>query len=123
MDDLIGRLVANAGVDRTAAEKAAGIVLQFLMKEGRTEKARALLQCASAEAAMDSDSSTSLRSPSMFAAIGGLMGVGSQMMAAGLSIDRIQTVTRELLSFARKTAGKDAVGEIVGAGPGLGQFA
>ena len=44
MDDLIGRLVANAGVDRTAAEHAVGIILQFLMKEGPTEKVRALIE-------------------------------------------------------------------------------
>ncbi|MGB9394573.1 MAG: DUF2267 domain-containing protein, partial [Pseudolabrys sp.] len=34
MDELIGRLVANVGVDRSAAEKAVGIILDFLRKEG-----------------------------------------------------------------------------------------
>jgi hypothetical protein len=29
MDDLIGRLVATVGVDRTAAEKAVGTLLQW----------------------------------------------------------------------------------------------
>ena len=29
MDDLIGRVVASTGVDRPAAEKAVGIILQF----------------------------------------------------------------------------------------------
>jgi hypothetical protein len=43
MDDLIGRLVANAGVDRTGAEHTVGIILQFLMKEGPTEKVCALI--------------------------------------------------------------------------------
>jgi hypothetical protein len=32
MDNLIGRLVANADVDRMVAEKAVGITLQFLLK-------------------------------------------------------------------------------------------
>jgi predicted O-methyltransferase YrrM len=61
--------------------------------------------------------------PNMFGAIGGLMGVGTQMMAAGLSMGQIQTVARETLNFARENAGEDAVGEIVGAIPGLGQLA
>jgi hypothetical protein len=63
-----------------------------------------------------------LRAPSMLGAMGGLMGVGTQMMAAGLSMGQIQAVTRETMSFARENAGEDAVGEIVGAIPGLGQF-
>ena len=50
------------------------------------------------------------------------MGVGTQMMAAGLNMGQIQAVTRETMSFARENAGEDAVGEIVGAIPGLGQF-
>jgi hypothetical protein len=33
-DDLRGRLVANAGVDRTAAEMAGSAVKQFLLKRG-----------------------------------------------------------------------------------------
>jgi len=61
--------------------------------------------------------------PNMFGANGGLMGVGTQMMAAGLSMGQIQTVARETLNFARENAGEDAVGEIVGAIPGLGQLA
>ena len=43
MDDLIGRLVANVGVDRSVAATAVGIILQFLMKEGPADKVRALI--------------------------------------------------------------------------------
>jgi hypothetical protein len=59
----------------------------------------------------------------MFGAIGGLMEVGSQLMAAGLSMDQIQAVTSETLKFAREKAGEHAVGEVIGAIPGLGRFA
>jgi hypothetical protein len=54
--------------------------------------------------------------------MGGLMGAGSKMMAAGLSMGQVQTVSRETLSFAREKVGEDTVGEIVGAIPGLSQF-
>ena len=43
MDELIGRLVANVGIDRAAAEKAVGIILDFLAKEGRPTRCNALL--------------------------------------------------------------------------------
>jgi hypothetical protein len=124
MDDLTGRLVANAGVDRTAAEKAVGIIAQFLTKEGPTEKARALIRSMSGvDASPAVNSRMSSSSPSMLGAIGGVMGIGVQIVAAGLSMGEIRAVTRETMSFARGTAGDDAVGEIVGAIPGLGQFA
>ena len=93
MDDLIGRLVAIAGVDRTAAEKAVGIARQWPSEEGRSRALRAL-------APLVPDDNSSLRSPSM---------------------GRIDAVTRETFSFARDTAREAAVGEIVDAIPGLGQ--
>ncbi len=42
MDDLIGRLVASTGVDRTAAEKAVGTILHFLLKAGPNDAVLAL---------------------------------------------------------------------------------
>ena len=42
MNDLIGRLVAHPGVDRTAAKTSVGIILEFLLKEGPTETVQAL---------------------------------------------------------------------------------
>jgi hypothetical protein len=117
MDDFIGRLVANTGVDRTAAEKAVGIFVRFLLEEGRTEKVRALIpDMPGADAAMLAADPSS----SMFGALGGLMGVGGQLMAARLSMGQIQAVARETMSFVREKAGEDAVGEIVGGIPGLG---
>jgi hypothetical protein len=44
------------------------------------------------------------------------------MMAAGLSMSQVQAVTRETIGYAREKVGEDAVGEIVGAIPGLSQF-
>jgi hypothetical protein len=48
--------------------------------------------------------------------------VGSRLMAAGLGMGEIQGVTREIIAYAREKAGEEAVGEIVGAIPGLSQF-
>ena len=43
MDELIARLVADIGIDRAAAEKAVGIILDFLVKEGPADKVQPLL--------------------------------------------------------------------------------
>jgi hypothetical protein len=55
--------------------------------------------------------------------MGGIMGAANRLTAAGLSMGQIQCVTRELVAHGRETAGEDTVGEIVGAIPGLSQFA
>jgi hypothetical protein len=120
MDELIGRLAANVGVDRAAAATAVGIILQFLVQEGPADKVQQLIdRLPGAEAAIASAPSDS-SSGGMFG--GGVMAAGTRMMAAGLSMGQVQAVTRETISYAREKVGEDVVGEIVGAIPGLGQF-
>ena len=120
MDELIGRLVANTGVDRAAAEKAVGIILQFLLKEGPADKVKALIdKLPGAEAAIAA-APADTGGGGIFG--GGLMAAGTRLMAVGLSMGQVQGVTRETISYAREKAGEDAVGEIVGAIPGLSQF-
>jgi hypothetical protein len=120
MEELIGRLVAGVGVDRTAAATAVGIILQFLVKEGPADKVQALIdKLPGADAAIKAAPPDN-NSGGMFG--GGIMAAGTRMMAAGLSMSQVQSVTRETIAFARAKAGEDAVGEIVGAIPGLAQF-
>jgi hypothetical protein len=122
MDELIARLVANVGVDRDAAEKAVGVIFEFLLKEGPTDKVRALMdRLPGAEELMEAQGGIDASGAGGFA-MGGLMGAGTKMMAAGLSMDQIQGVTREVIAHAREIAGDEVVGEVVGAIPGLDQF-
>ncbi|HEY7230688.1 MAG TPA: DUF2267 domain-containing protein [Pseudolabrys sp.] len=119
MDELVGRLVANVGVDRGAAEKAVGIILDFLRKEGPSDKVQSLIdRLPGAEALLAQHSEAGSGAFSM----GGIMGAGTKMMSAGLSMGQVQGVTRETIAYAREKIGDDAVGEIVGAIPGLSQF-
>ena len=121
MDELVDRIVARVGVDRTVAEKSVGIIFDFLSKEGPTEKVHALLErLPGAEAAVAAARAND--GGGMFGSMGGIMGVGSRLMAAGLGMGEIQGVTRELIAFAREKAGDEAVNGIVDAIPGLSQF-
>lgn len=117
MDELVGRLVAEVGIDRGVAEKAVGIILAFLVKEGPADKVQALIaSMPGAEAAAQANESGGAFG------MGGIMGVGSALMAAGLSMGEVQSVARIVLAYAREKAGEDTVAELVGAIPGLGQF-
>ena len=74
MDELIGRLVANLGVERTTAETAVGIILAFLAKEGPPDKIQTLLaKLPGAEALIQ-------KAPAEGGGMGGVMGAGMQMM-------------------------------------------
>jgi hypothetical protein len=117
MNELVGRLVAEHGIDRGVAEKAVGIILAFLIKEGPADKVKPLLdRMPGAEAAAEASGAGG------GFGMGGIMGAGAALMGLGLGMPQVQAVTRTVLAYARETAGEDAVGEIVGAIPGLSQF-
>lgn len=119
MDELIGRLAAEVGIDREVASKALGIILAFLLKEGPADKVKALLD--NMPGAQELAAANANGGGGMFG-MGGIMAAGSQLMAIGLSMPQVQQVTRIVMADARAKAGDDAVGEIVGAIPGLSQF-
>lgn len=122
MDELIARLVADVGIDRATAEKAVGIIFDFLMKEGPADKVQALLaKLPGAEASMQRAASDT-EAGAMAGGMSGVMGAGMRMMSAGLTMDQVQSVTRAVIAYTREKAGEDAVGEIVAAIPGLAQF-
>ena len=115
MDELIGRLVAETGVDRAAAEKAVGIILDFLVKEGPTDQVQPLLaKLPGAQALIDKADDGG--------GMGGMMGAGMRIMAAGLSMEQVQSVARTVLSYTREKAGEATIGKIAAAIPGLAQF-
>ena len=117
MDELLDRLVSNVGIDRGVAEKAVGIILAFLLSDGPSDKVQALIdQMPGAEAATQAAASAG------GLGMGGVMGVGTKLMAAGLGMNQMQATTREIIAYAREKVGEDTVGEIVGSIPGLGQF-
>ena len=118
MNELIDRLVANVGIDKATAEKAVGIILAFLKKEGPSERVQALIDgMPGAEALVE----TQQAGGGMFD-MGGVMGVGTKLMGAGLSMGQVQSVTKEIIAYTREKAGDEAIGEIVATIPGLSQF-
>ncbi len=117
MDELIGRLVADSGVDRATAEKAVGIVFDFLVRESSYETLQPVLsRLPGADALMRAASTDG------GAAGGGIFGAGMRMMSAGLTLNQAQNVARQVLAYSRDKAGAEAVGAAVAAIPGLAQF-
>jgi hypothetical protein len=121
MDELIGRLATKAGIDDAVAEKTVGIILGFLRNEGPSDRVQALIdQIPGAEAAIAASSNGGGLGRLMG---GGLMALGTRLMALGIGIGEIQNVARELFGFGRDKIGADQMGEIIAGTPGLSHFA
>jgi hypothetical protein len=122
MDELIARLVADIGIDRSAAERAVGIILEFLVKEGPADKVRPLLAKLPGAEVLIEQTAGEGGSGLIDGMIGGVMGAGMRMMSAGLSMGQVQDVGRTVLAYAREKAGDKVGGEVGAAIPGLSQF-
>ncbi len=125
MDELIARITAAAGIDAALATKAIGMILNFLKKEGPPAEVDQLVGALpGAEDAMANAGKGGMMGglAGMMPGGGGVMGLGASLMGAGLSMGQVQSVSKEMFAFGREKAGEDAMGAIVGAIPGLGQF-
>jgi len=121
MDELVDQLAAKAGIDKAVAEKTIGIILGFLRKEGPSDQVQALIdKIAGAENAVEAAGKGAGLSGLMG---GGLMALGSRLMALGLGVGEIQNIARELFKFGRDRIGADQMGKIIAGTPGLSQFA
>jgi len=126
MEELISRLVANVGIDAGLAQKAVGIILGFLQKEGPpAEVGELIAKLPGAEALIAEHAGQGggvLGGLMGMMGGGGVMALGQQLMGAGLSMGQMGDVGKELFAYGREQAGEDTMGAIVGAVPGLGQF-
>jgi hypothetical protein len=131
MDELVSKIAEATGLDTATAASAIGIVLDFLRREAPADRVAAMFAAMpGAEALADqaAGSEGGGKPGGLMGALGGLMGGGGLMAlagkltGAGLSMDQMQTLGRELFAHGREQAGEDAMGEIVGAVPGLSQF-
>jgi hypothetical protein len=131
VNELVERIVSNVGIDAATAEKAVGIIMNFLLNEGPRDKVRELLaripggEAYAAQAAEPAESG--FGGFGGFGGLGSLMGGGmmkafNELTGAGLNMAQIQAVTRETVHYARDKAGEDLVGQVVGSIPGLSQF-
>jgi len=121
MDELIGRIVTNVGIERPVAQRAVGIIFDFLATEGPADKVPRLIEqlpgAPEAVAAARAEGGGGV-----LGGMGGIMSVGSRLMSAGLGMSEIRGVTREILSYAREKNGDEELDGIIDAIPGLRNF-
>jgi hypothetical protein len=124
MEELLARVTGATGLDAATAQKATGIILAFLRKEGPpAEVGRLFAAIPGAEdAAAQSGGAEGMAGGFMGMMGGGVMALGTKLMGAGVPMSQMAPLGHELFAYGRETAGEDTMGAIVGAIPGLSQF-
>lgn len=125
MEELIGRITRNVGLDEETARSAVGIILSFLYQQGPRDKVADLVALIPGAAAFVETGSND--DAATLGGLGGLMGGGvmavlGELQGLGLGMGQIQGVTQETVDYAREKGGDDLINEIAAAIPGLGQF-
>ncbi|MEJ1157960.1 DUF2780 domain-containing protein [Prosthecomicrobium sp. N25] len=137
VQELVERIRTGVGLDEDTATRAVSIILNFLRAEAPPEvMAEILAKIPEADALMAAPAVAEEGGRGgMLSTIGGLLGglvgggMGGVMAAftmltdAGLDMDQVQGVTREVIAFARERAGDAPVDAVLGSIPGLAQFA
>jgi hypothetical protein len=114
MDELVAKIVATTGVDAAVARRAAALILGFLLREGAPDKVPALVD------ALPGGREAIAANPG--SGVGGVMGVFSDLTAAGLGMGQIQGAAKAFVAYAREKSGAAVVDQIVASIPGLSQF-
>ena len=125
MEPLIARITQATGLDPEIAQRAVGLILAFLVKEGPQEEVTKLLDGmpgAQQLVAVSGDGGPGEGGGGFMGMGGGVMALGGKLMGLGVSMGHMQTLGRELFAYGRETAGEDVMGGIVGGIPGLNQF-
>jgi hypothetical protein len=128
MEELLARVTQATGLDQATAKKAIGIILGFLKKEGPPNEVNQLLAAmpGSDDALLLAGETSGSGGGGLTGMIssmgGGVMALGGQLMAAGVSMGQMQPLGKELFAYGREKAGEDVMGPIVGSIPGLTQF-
>ena len=121
MDELVSRIVNNVGIERSMAAKAVGIMLDFFATAGPPEKVQTFLaQLPGATEAIEAARAED--GGGFFGSMGGIMGVGSRLMSAGLGMGQIQGVARQVIAYARENAGDEEIDRIIDSIPGARTF-
>jgi hypothetical protein len=126
MDELITRITARTGLDAATAQKAVGLILDFLKKEGPPEQVNQLIAAMPQSETLMLQNETSGGS-GLMGMVGGMMGggvmaLGGKLMGIGVGMNQMQPLGQELFAYGREKAGEDVMGPIVGSVPGLQQF-
>jgi hypothetical protein len=123
MKEIVAQIADATGIDAELAEKALGMMLGFLEKEGDDAAVQKMIAAIPGAAELISEYGGDGGGGFMSGlAGGGIMGLGQKLMGAGLGMGEITALARQTIAVAKQYAGEETVDQVVASIPGLGQF-
>ena len=122
MDEIVKQIAEATGIDPSTAEKALGMMLGFLEKEGdETIVQQVIAKIPGADGLISEHAGNG---GGFLGGLmgGGIMGLGQQLMGLGLGMGEITALAKQTIALARQYAGDELVDRLVASVPGLGQF-
>lgn len=136
MNELVTRIATQAGIDPALAEKAGGMILGFLQREGQEGPVADMIKQIPGAAELIAQFNGAETQPA--ASSGGLMGslmgavaslaggqtgdimaLGQKLMAEGMTMDQIKASAQEIIAVAKQYAGEETFDRVVKQIPGL----
>ena len=126
MRDLVDRVSAATGLEPDTAQKAVGMVLNFVQSHVPPEQSAIIFDrvpgAREAAAGAAAEEGGGILDGLMNAPATGISGLATQLTSIGLGMSQMQTLGREMFAYLRANAGESVVDEIAAAIPGLAQF-
>ncbi|MDB5552932.1 MAG: hypothetical protein JWL86_2916 [Rhizobium sp.] len=123
MSEIVNQIADATGIDPELAEKALGMMLGFLEKEGDDAAVQKMIAAIPGAAELISEYGGDGGGGFLSGlAGGGIMGLGQQLMGAGLGMGEITALAKQTIAVAKQYAGEETVDQVVASIPGLGQF-
>ena len=128
MNEMVAKIAEQVGISPELAEKALGMMLGFLQREGEDGPVAKMIEALPGAIELVAKYNGEGQSKGLLGGLmsaiggGGVMGLGQQLMSQGLGMGEITGLAKETIAVAREHAGADVVDEVVASVPGLSQF-
>ena len=131
MNEVVTQIADKVGITPEKAEKAVGMMLGFLQREGADGPVAKMIEAIPGGTDLvarfngEGSSGGGGLLGGLMSAIGGggIMGLGQQLMSEGLGMSEISALAKETIAIARQHAGDETVDQVIASVPGLSQFA
>lgn len=130
MSELVNQIADRVGISPELAEKAVGMMLGFLQREGDDGAVAQMIEAIPGGPELVAKFNGEGKSGGgllggLLSAIGGggIMGLGQQLMSQGLGMSEIASLAKGTIAIARQHAGDEVVDKVIASVPGLSQFA
>ncbi|PKA40255.1 hypothetical protein [Rhizobium sullae] len=128
MNEVVTQIADRVGIAPDLAEKALGMMLGFLQREGDDAAVAKMIEAIPSGADLVAQYNGEGAGGGLLGGLmgalggGGIMGLGQQLMSQGLGMGEITSLAKETIAIAKQYAGEEVVDEVVASVPGLSQF-